>query len=72
MAEDEVLKCIRVENEVNKKLSQKEVAWLFSTDEKTVRLWSDTGLIKPHFCTDTIEPRFRRADITQLLIRCGA
>ncbi len=60
------------ENAVIEKLSQKEVAWLFSTDEKTVRLWAENGLIKPHIGTDGIEPQFRRADVAQLLIRSGA
>jgi len=52
-------------------LKLSDVAWLLSTNVKTVQQWANSGIIKPKRITPQGELLFRRDDVARLLARLG-
>jgi len=54
-----------------KTLKIDEVAWLLSTDIKTVQRWANAGIIKVCRITGSGKQMFRRDDVAHLLASLG-
>ena len=49
-----------------------EVAWLLSTDKKTVQQWAKAGIVKPYRTNGLSDLKFKREDVACLLAKLGA
>ena len=53
-------------------LRTSDVAWLLSTDKKTVCRWADAGIIRAYHTSNRGNQRFKRDDVARLLAKLGA
>ena len=49
-----------------------EVAWLLSTDRKTVQQWAKAGIMRPYRTNGLGDLIFKREDVACLLAKLGA